>query len=56
MENLTEYKFVISCKIKGMDYAISFSESATCDNQDLLDQVRAALNVIEKKVEDHFSA
>jgi hypothetical protein len=54
IENLTEYKYVITCRINTQDYGMTFTEKATCDNLDLMEEIRASLANMDKKIASHF--
>jgi hypothetical protein len=54
IENLTEYKYTITCRINHEDYSMSFTEKTTCDNLDLMEEIRASLANMDKKIASHF--
>lgn len=55
MENLYGYKYNITCRItKDEDYSMSFTEKASCDNIDLMEEIRKSLANLDKKVSSHF--
>lgn len=54
IENLTEYKYVITCRINTQDYGMTFTEKATCDNLDLMEEIRASLANMDRKIAFHF--
>ena len=57
IENLTEHKFVITCRVSNIDYAMSFSEKEVCgDNEELVEKIRESFGKIERKVEAHFGS
>jgi hypothetical protein len=55
MENLYGYKYNITCRItKDEDYSMSFTEKGSCDNLDLMEEIRSSLANLDKKVSSHF--
>jgi len=54
IENLTEYKYTITCRINHEDYCMSFTQKATCDNLDLMEEIRNSLAILDKKIASHF--
>ena len=56
IENLLSYEFVITCKIKGEEYAITFTEKSNCDSVDLSERIKEAFIKLERKVDVQFGS
>lgn len=57
VENVTEHKYVISCKVSNIDYAMSFTEKEVCgDNEELVEKIRTSFGKIERKIDAHFGS